>query len=234
MIGTPPASTLTDATVGFPGTPTLNHWSGPPERGSDYGVRVRMRDVAKGAAPVIGALLLAVALSGCGGDADPVAADSTTPAPSGPADPTEPSETVSVAVSPSVRPLDLSGRDLAGFTAQDGAIACLFDRMTGVPAVRCDVPENGWVPPAKPRRCRLDWGQAVGLTADGSAGRFLCVGDTVVGITGATDGGNELAPGTLASYDTLACLVQPDGVSCYDTASGQHSIFVTPFTYEVI
>ena len=50
----------------------------------------------------------------------------------------------------------------------------------------------------------------------------------------ATDGSNELAAGTLASFDVLACLVQPNGVSCYDTSSGEHSIFVTPLTYEVI
>ena len=178
------------------------------------------------------AALLLAGLTACGGgDPDPVATEASS---SVPPSSESPSDNASPEESPSVARVDLSGTDLAGFTAQDGAIACLFDRSRGVPAVRCDVLENSWAAPPRPRRCQLDWGQAVGLAADGSPGRFLCVGDTVVGIPDATDGSNELAAGTLASFDTLACLVQPNGVSCYDTSSGEHSIFVTPLTYEVI
>jgi hypothetical protein len=193
-------------------------------------VRVRAHRIG-GLRAAVGALILIGALTSCGGDPDPVATEASSSAPTGSE---SPSDSASPEESPSVSLIDLSGPDLAGFTAQDGAIACLFDRSSGVPAVRCDVPGNSWAAPPQPRRCRLDWGQAVGLAADGSPGRFLCVGDTVLGMPDATDGSNELPSGTLASYDSLACLVQPDGVSCYDTASGLHSIFVTPLTYEVI
>lgn len=213
-----------------------------PSAGHDagYGVRVRAHRIGRLRAAA-GALVLLGALTACGGDPDPVATDASSVAASSPTptsptstDTESPSESATPEESPAVDRLDLSGLDLAGFTAQDGAIACLFDRTSGVPAVRCDVPDNSWAAPPKPRRCTLDWGHAVGLSADGSAGRFLCVGDTVLGMPDATDGTNELPAGTLASYDSLACLVQPDGVSCYDTASGLHSIFVTPLTYEVI
>jgi hypothetical protein len=194
---------------------------------------VRAHRIGRAAAA---ALVLLGGLTACGGDPGPVATDasSTAPASPTPTGPESPTERSTAEETPAVDRVDLSGSDLAGFTAQDGAIACLFDRSSGVPAVRCDVPDNSWAAPPKPRRCPLDWGHAVGLSADGSAGRFLCVGDTVVGMPDATDGSNELPAGTLASYDTLACLVQPNGVSCYDTASGQHSIFVTPLTYEVV
>lgn len=130
-------------------------------------------------------------------------------------------------------PLDLSGPELAGFTADDQAIACLFDSLGDAPAVRCDVLENTWSTPEKPTDCQGDWGLAAGLTA-GAAGELLCVSDTVVGIPKETDGSRELPAGTLARYGQLACLIQDTGVSCYDTASGEHSLFVSMHTYEVI
>lgn len=173
-------------------------------------------------------LLLA---TGCAGDGDtPVPSDS----PSG--SPTAASSRATPEPTPDAAPevLNLTGRDLAGFTALDGQIACLFDGGSGADAVRCDVLENSWTPPPKPQDCQGDWGLAVGLTADGSPGTFLCISDTVVGIRGSTDGRRELPADTLAVYGVLACLVQDNGVSCYDTTSGEHSVFVTPLTYEVI
>lgn len=181
-----------------------------------------------------GALVLASGLTGCGDDAP---GPTTTDSPSSPAASSPPPSAASPdpsggAATPVT--VDLGGRRLAGFTAQDGAIACLFDRTGGVESVRCDVPDNSWSAPEKPADCVLDWGHAVGLSADASGGRFLCVGDTVLGIRRATDGSNELAPGTLATYGVLACLVQPNGVSCYETTTGVHSLFVTPLTFEVV
>ncbi len=180
-------------------------------------------------------------VTGCG--ADPQAAPDQAPTSSSATTATDeassPQPSPDDTESPSEEPaqpdvVDLSGRDLAGFTAQQGAIACLFDRYSGAEAVRCDVLDNSWTPPPAPADCQGDWGLAVGLTADGSPGTFLCVSDTVVGIRGQTDGRRELPANTLAVYGDLACLVQENGVSCYDTTSGEHSIFVTPLTYEVI
>lgn len=179
-------------------------------------------------------------VTGCGSDPDtattgssPAAGESTSAASPDPTPSESDSETPSEEpAQPDV--VDLSGKKLAGFTAQDGAIACLFDAYSANDAVRCDVLDNSWTPPPAPADCQGDWGLAVGLTADGSPGTFLCVSDTVVGIRGQTDGRRELPANTLAVYGALACLVQENGVSCYDTTSGEHSIFVTPFTYEVI
>ncbi|MCB0905612.1 MAG: hypothetical protein KDB63_00645 [Nocardioidaceae bacterium] len=172
-------------------------------------------------------------VTGCGGDPRD-AADPSSPTTSSSAAPS-PDETTTPSDEPALPDVvELSGKQMAGFTAQDGAIACLFDSYSAAEAVRCDVLENSWTPPSAPADCQGDWGLAVGLTADGSPGTFLCVSDTVVGIRGQTDGRRELPANTLVAYRDLACLVQENGVSCYDTTSGEHSIFVTPLTYEVI
>lgn len=179
----------------------------------------------------------ALALAACGPDESPGpgATDSSATAsvaasPTGTSASPTPSESSSAAPVP----LDLSSLKIAGFTADGGRVACLFDSGGPAAAVRCDVPQNTWATPPRPKDCHGDWGLAAGLTV-GGPGELLCVGDTVFGVRKQTDGSRELAPGTLATYDRLACLIQDTGVSCYDTGSGgQHSLFVNTHTYEVI
>ena len=101
-----------------------------PSAGPDpgYGVRVRAHRIGGLRAAAAGALILLGALTSCSGDPDPVATDASSSTPTGSE---SPSDSVSPEESPSVSLIDLSGSDLAGFTAQDGAIACLFDRSSG-------------------------------------------------------------------------------------------------------
>lgn len=130
--------------------------------------------------------------------------------------------------------LDLSQQDPAGFTAQGRSVACLFSTVRDVASVRCDVLGATWSTPQKPPDCRGDWGISAGITA-GRPGELLCISDTVVGIPGATDGSAPLREGTVVTYGPLLCTLQSNGVSCFDTGSGgEHSLFVSALTYEVI
>lgn len=188
-------------------------------------------------AAAAGLLTTAGLLAGCAGDPDAPTASGSADAASSPPS----SEATQATQTPTASPepagptaTDLSARDLPGFTAADGRIACLFTDDSGAPSVRCDVLDNSWATPDPPADCAFDWGSAVGLTADGTPGRLLCISDTVVGIRGQTDGRRELSPDTLATFRGIGCLVQPDGVSCYDLATHEHSFFVSPLTYEVV
>lgn len=107
---------------------------------------------------------------------------------------------------------DLSRQDLPGFVTPSGNIGCLFDHYDG-PHVRCDRREFDHPPVDKPADCDFDWGHAVEL-ARGRRGSLACVGDTVLGLPGQTDGSRVLQYGETARYRGILCTSRETGLTC--------------------
>jgi hypothetical protein len=95
------------------------------------------------------------------------------------------------------------------FQLPSGNIGCYMDAT----AVRCDIHDRQWSPPAKPADCTLDYGQGISL----SAGRpsFVCAGDTTLG------GPDTLAYGAAARHGALVCNSTEAGVSCRNVTTGR-------------
>lgn len=100
--------------------------------------------------------------------------------------------------------------ELGGFQTPSGNIHCVayVDRLTQEAGLRCDLLKNQARPPAKPKDCELDWGNAFGLGERGKAQR-LCVGDTV-----ADPRLPVLAYGKVWSEGGFRCEVTPARLRC--------------------
>ncbi|MFI6072905.1 DUF6636 domain-containing protein [Actinoplanes sp. NPDC051343] len=111
--------------------------------------------------PKLAALMLVVALAGCGspGSSPDVPASATPSARTGLG---APSPVVSVVAS-------------ANFQSPSKNITC--DLTTG--AVRCEIIKRDWEPPPKPASCELGWGH--GMSIENGRADFVCAGDTVIG-----------------------------------------------------
>jgi len=117
-----------------------------------------------------------------------------------------------------------SGRtvtELTGFSSPDGNVGCYIDPE----AVRCDIEQRDWEPPAAPASCELDYGQGIRLDGGGKPA-FVCAGDT------ALRGGGPLAPGETIRSGRLSCTAQPTGVDCV-YGEGEHGFLISKERYEL-
>ena len=94
----------------------------------------------------------------------------------------------------------------SAFRSPTGNIGCAMTSQS----VRCDIRERSWRPPAKPRSCDVDFGQGVSVDRTGR-GRFVCAGDTTLGV------GRTVGYGALVRRGRFACRVRVSGVRCLNT-----------------
>ena len=94
----------------------------------------------------------------------------------------------------------------SAFRSPSGNIGCAMTSQ----GVRCDIRERSWRPPPKPRSCDVDYGQGLAVDRTGR-GRFVCAGDTTLGV------GRTVAYGTLVRRGRFACRVRTTGVRCLNT-----------------
>jgi hypothetical protein len=67
-----------------------------------------------------------------------------------------------------------------GFRSPSGNIFCQAFRLDDGAALRCDLQTISNRPPARPRDCDLDWGQAFEVTDKTQRAARICHGDTVM------------------------------------------------------
>ncbi len=87
-------------------------------------------------------------------------------------------------ISPAVA--SAGGAKLKIFQAARGNIACALIKQQA----RCDIAQHKWSAPAKPKSCKLDYGNGLYVGKHGP-GDFTCAGDTVLG-SGHKIGGDEV------------------------------------------
>jgi hypothetical protein len=94
------------------------------------------------------------------------------------------------------------------FTTPSRHIACMYQHLLADKAeLRCDV-DGVAHRPKRPASCKLDYGEAFGLTATGRA-RRLCVGDTV-----RDPKAKILNYGKTKHYGPFTCTSKPSGLRC--------------------
>ncbi len=200
------------------------------------------------------AVLLAVALSGCGSD-EPGAVpsprtSSSTPSPTTGAGqfsghpigtPTTDGGRTSAPTAPTY---DASATG-AAFASPTGNIVCM---LAGDPQMnRCDITERTYKAPARPADCPLSYGSSFALDGVASIG---CVGDTVLGqaapgtdytswftgpgVTSPVTGQPIaiLAYGESIKVGAVVCGSAKNGVTCTDVDSG-HGFRVSRASYEI-
>jgi hypothetical protein len=153
------------------------------------------------------ALIAATPLAGCGDDGGDETVTVTESAPAETA--TAPAETDTGTAATTTTAPPQGDHGPRAFRSPSGNIGCYLD-STGA---RCDIAERSWEPPPADQPCELDYGQGIGLDADGAA--FVCAGDTTLGA------GAALAYGSSARRGSFLCESAEAGITCTDTASGR-------------
>jgi hypothetical protein len=97
--------------------------------------------------------------------------------------------------------------DLIGFQTPSKNIHCAGFSDSGGTNLRCDILHNNAPPPARPKDCELDYGNAFEMTLTGKSVR-LCYGDTVA------DAYPILAYGTTWKWAGFICSSSTAGVRC--------------------
>lgn len=90
-------------------------------------------------------------------------------------------------------------------------------------AVRCDIRQRDWAPPAKPADCNLDFGQGLVL---GTTAGFVCAGDT------ALVGAPVLPYGSTSRQGPYECRSDEVGVNCTNLESG-HGFVLSAAEYRL-
>jgi hypothetical protein len=107
---------------------------------------------------------------------------------------------------------DTSGQ--TGFRSPSGNIHCQYfdgglDKPPSANVVRCDIKSIGNPPPARPKDCELEWGQAFEINDRAGSAQRLCYGDTVM------DPRLPVLPyGAAWQRGGIACKSGQSGVSC--------------------
>jgi hypothetical protein len=160
------------------------------------------------------AVLVLLALSGCGGATKTVIASSPPQAVT--ASSTATQTTGAQAAEPVVH--------LAAFLTPSGNIGCMI--AGGI--ARCDIERRGWKPPARPSSCPdiVDFGQGLEIGSSGPA-RFVCAGDTA-----RDPGAAKLAYGSASQAGGFSCSSRRDGLSCRRSADG-HGFFISIQSYRI-
>jgi hypothetical protein len=111
---------------------------------------------------------------------------------------------------------------LTFFRTPSGNIGCLYSTGGGSPTMlRCDLLQVDHLP-ARPAKCKLDYGHAFGLLRSGKA-RRLCVGDTAVDPKAKT-----LGYGTTRHFGIFTCTSRTSGLRC--TARSGHGFALSRAT----
>ena len=155
------------------------------------------------------AVLLAVAIAGCGDDEEDTSTSTTTV--------TETTEAETDAEEPVEEPeadgdaaTDVGSLD--SFTTPSENISCALTPDF----VRCDIFEYSYEPPPKPASCEFDYGSSLSVGLEGPA-EFACVSDAV---TGAPDTLTVLEYGTATGVGPFRCESSEAGVRCENTETG--------------
>ena len=98
--------------------------------------------------------------------------------------------------------------DLTYFQTPSKNIQCAAYNADGW-QLRCDLIATTNTPPERPRSCRLDYGQAFGVTATGK-GRYLCVGDFIGDPTHA----RTVGYGRSITVGPFTCSSRESGLTC--------------------
>ena len=102
-------------------------------------------------------------------------------------------------------------------------IGCYIDSRSA----RCDIRSRTWSPPPEPASCKkigLDFGQ--GIVVGPHRSEFVCAGDTSLG------GRAVLGYDSSTRRETIACVSQPAGVTCTNSANG-HGFFLSRQRYRL-
>jgi hypothetical protein len=98
-----------------------------------------------------------------------------------------------------------------GFSADKGNIGCAMSTFGSSAEVRCDIRVRSWDPPPRPAACDDsfgDYGQGMFVTKRGTKGRYVCAGDTALGMT------PTLRPGAVRRLAGFTCTVRAKSVRC--------------------
>ena len=119
----------------------------------------------------------------------------------------------------------------AGFRSPSGNIHCQFwpgdSGREADASIRCDVMQMSNRPPARPRDCDLEWGDAFEVSGNAAAGAPLCHGDTA-----RDDTLPALAYGKTFQRAGLICISEESGVTCvnakghgFEISRGKQRVF---------
>lgn len=108
------------------------------------------------------------------------------------------------------------------FRTPSGNIGCVWSAaFSGEPAqLRCDIKSRLRHPkPAKPRGCKVDWGDSLYMTPNGRA-KLTCHGDTAIIPTA-----KKLAYGKTWRHGGFVCTSRKVGLRCHNRAG--HGFFLS-------
>ena len=111
---------------------------------------------------------------------------------------------------PSAAPVVVTDVDEVFFRTPSKNIFCDLSAS----AVRCDIINKSWSPPAKPSSCELDWGNGMYISA-GKAG-FTCTGDSLISTASVT-----LEYGHADRSGSVLCTSERSGLTCKDEKTGR-------------
>jgi hypothetical protein len=164
------------------------------------------------------ALLLGIAIAGCGGD------DTTTTV-TEPQAPTQLTTTTAQGKTVTVQQLAVPAGNTGPhyFETPSHNIGCYLDSKS----VRCDIRQRDWNPPPEPQYCikaGVDWGQ--GLAVGKHRASFVCAGDTTLG------GPGLLGYGHAARRGPVFCVSRMAGITCRN-AETAHGFFLSRASYRL-
>jgi hypothetical protein len=173
-------------------------------------------------------LVLVLALAGCGGGTKTVTETRTQPSTGGETtnqgSTTAPETTAGGGGATTIAvPKGQGNYGPHYFETPSHNIGCYIDSHSA----RCDIRSRTWSPPPEPASCKkigLDFGQ--GVVVGPHRSEFVCAGDTSLG------GRAVLGYGSSARRETIACVSQPAGVTCTNSANG-HGFFLSRQRYRL-
>jgi hypothetical protein len=162
----------------------------------------------------VAALIVLLALAGCGSATKTVIASSP---------PQTVANSSTIARTTSARAAEPVVH-FAAFLTPSGNLGCMI--AGGV--VRCDIEHRSWKPPARPSSCPdvVDFGQGLQIGSSGPA-RFVCAGDTA-----REPGAPKLAYGSSTEAEGFTCSSRRDGLGC-KRSSDSHGFFISIQSYRI-
>ena len=158
------------------------------------------------------AVLLALGVAGCAGDATTVTETQSQ---------TAGNSTATTGATQLSVPAGNQGPHY--FETPSHNIGCYISAHDG----RCDIRERDWSPPPEPKSCSkygVDYGQ--GLVVGQNRAEFVCAGDTTLG------GPGLLGYGHSARRGPIFCISRTAGIVCRNAASG-HGFFLSRARYRI-
>jgi hypothetical protein len=168
-------------------------------------------------------LVVAMTAGGCGSDEDETTSAAQTTTAAEAATTTTPAEPADGPAKPKPEekpPAEPEPQELTQFSTPSGNIGCVMSAE----AVRCDIRERSWDPPAPPADCELDFGHGIVLSEEGRA-ELVCAGDTALG------GEEVLEYGETSKVGSYSCTSAAAGITCQ--ADNGHGFFLSRQVYEL-